>query len=239
MQNCYLSSAQAAAACDFSNTKHADVAHRKHLPKGAASTCSSFTPVPSIPSHAFRPHPPRTTKQKKKKSMVKQQETEFVCVPIQPAHSTRTEEKHRATWKQNASWTLVAGFYAHTWSSEHENQHLCTGSKFHSWTNPSTDANCTETGTQSIIFPSPFTPEGGKERGPHLPVAVIISFCAWSNPLTWGYFQAWRTKQRWHSLPSLCVFLCLPCLVLLGIAKASKVSKYPWYHQAKTFKESK
>lgn len=173
--------------------------------------------LPSLPSPPFlhMHFPPRfkknqTTTTTTTKSMVKQQETEFFCVPVQTAHSTVTEEKHWATWGQKASQALGASFHAHTWSPEHRNQHLCPGSKFHSCTTPYTNANYTKEGTQSINLPSPSSPKWDEECGPHLPVAIIITFCAWSDLPTWGYLQAWRTKQRWHSLPSLCVFLRLP-----------------------------
>lgn len=34
------------------------------------------------------------------------------------------------------------------------------------------------------------SPKGGEERGPHLPAAIILSFCAWSDSPTWGHLQA-------------------------------------------------
>lgn len=107
----------------------------------------------SSPQHSLTCIPPNSRRAKQtKKSMVKQQETNIVCVPIQTEDSTGTEEKHWATWRQKASWAPGASFHAHTWSPEQENQHLCTGSKFHSCTTPSTKASCTKAGTQSIIF---------------------------------------------------------------------------------------
>lgn len=163
--------------------------------------------------HMHCPSHSRRAKQKKKTQnhnqlMVKRPETKILCVPIQIAHSTGTEKKHWATWGQKASRAPGAGFHAHTWSPEHENQHLCMGSNFTAALPlPPTQTALREAHKASSFFHSP---KGGEERGPHLPVAIIISFCAWSDSPTWGYLQAWRTKQRWHSLPSLCVFLCLP-----------------------------
>lgn len=199
-----------------------------------------LTPVPSIPPHAFFTHlqeRERKNKTKTEPSMVKQQETELLCVYKSKAHSTGTGEKQWATWGQKASQASRTSSHAHTWSPEHTNQHLCPGSKLHSCTTPSTNANCAQEGTQSIIFLSPSSPDGGKERGPHLPVAIIISVFGLICPLAATYKAEEQSKDGTRFL-SLCVSTSA-CLVLLGIEKASEVSKYPRYHQAKTFKESK
>ena len=91
------------------------------------------------------------------------------------------------------------------------NQHLCTGSKFHSCTTPSTKANCAKAGTQSAILPSPSSPKGGKERGvvPIYQLLLLFLFVLGLFP-TCKYKPEKQSKDGTLFLVSVCFCVCLP-----------------------------
>lgn len=62
-------------------------------------------------------------------------------------------------------------------------------------------------GTQCSIFPPPSSPERGEERGPHLPVSVIIS--SWFARL--GMLTSLKNKAKMALYcQSECFYVCLP-----------------------------
>lgn len=182
-----------------------------------------------------------TNQTKPKPSMVKQRETELenFCVCTNPKHTAQEQGKsielpegERQAEPQEPARVLIPDRQSMRISIYAQVPNSTAALPL-----PPTQTALREAHKAPSFFLHPL-PREGKNVVPIYQLLLLFLFVfGLICPLGATYKPEEQSKDGTRFL-SLCVSMSA-CLVLLGIEKASKVSKYPRYHQAKTFKESK